>query len=128
VSKTSYLSRSVWLGLAIAALGGCNGPAEADRYAGFQNEDPAVRNQAIHQAGQAKDRQALPFLVDRLTDSQEDVRLFAFIALRRITGKTMGWRHYEPPQKRAEAVARWRVWLASGRKDATTTSQEAKSK
>ena len=81
------------------------------RYQRLQNEDPAVRIQAIREAGQAKDDKAVPYLVDRLTDSEADVRVFAIISLERITGRTMGYRHYDPARQRIKAVARWRKWL-----------------
>ena len=89
--------------------GGCNGPSQLQ--ADLQHEDPAVRMKAISRAGNTADTAAVPFLVDRLTDSQKDVRFFAIIALERITGQTMGWNHYDPPNERAQAVQRWRQWL-----------------
>jgi hypothetical protein len=33
------------------------------------------------------------------------------MSLQKITGQTMGYRYYDPPQERAEAVQRWRQWL-----------------
>ena len=111
------------------AVPGCTPNADGsgdDLYARFQDEDPAVRIQAIHQAGCGKDKGAVPYLVDRLTDSEETARFFAIIALEEITGTTMGWKYYDPPAKRAEAVNRWRGWLTSGRRDGPTT-QDARS-
>jgi len=98
--------------LAVAATAsGCR-PSAQDLAAEFQNEDPAKRVDAIVIVGRTRDRAALPFLVDRLTDSEQDVRFFAILSLKRITGTDMGWRYYDPPEQRAEAVARWRKWLA----------------
>ena len=37
--------------------------------------------------------------------------MFAAIALEKITGLTHGYRHFDPPARRAEAVAAWREWL-----------------
>lgn len=106
----------------LCLLGGCY-PTGADLYTQLQDEDPSIRNQAIVRAGQLKDQKAIPFLVDRLTDSQEDCRLFAILSLERITGRTRGYKYYEPADKRAEAVRRWRQWLETGRSDKTATSQ-----
>ncbi len=64
----------------------------------------------------------VPYLVDRLSDTEEDVRFYAFLALRRITGETMGYEYFSPPQKRAEAIQRWRAWLSAGRPAEMPTS------
>ncbi len=119
--------RAIWLaaaGLWLCAVCGC-GPWRSgdDLYVALQDEDPAVRIEAGHRAGQVKDQAAVPYLVDRLTDSEKDVRFFAIIALQRITGETMGWRYYEPVAKRAEAVRRWREWLRRRGKRPTTARQ-----
>jgi hypothetical protein len=81
---------------------------------GLQSQDPSVRIDAIVAAAKAKDRQAVPLLVDRLSDSEEDVRFFAGIAIERITGETMGWHCYDPPARREAAIERWREWLKEG--------------
>ena len=100
----------LWLGC------GC-GSSVSDSAAGFQDEDPARRIEAIARAGRNRDERTVPFLIDRLTDSQGDVRFFAIIALKKTTGKTMGWNYYDPPPKRTEAVRKWRKWLETRRKD-----------
>jgi len=92
-----------------SSLSGCAAPA--DLYQRLQDEDPKVRAAAAVQAGKLKDRAALPYLVDRLDDPEEEVRFVAYLALRNITGQTMGWNYADPPERRAEAVARWRAWL-----------------
>ena len=89
--------------------GGCGNPGQLQ--ADLQHEDPSVRMKAICKAGNAADKSAAPFLVDRLTDSQKDVRFFSIIALKRVTGQTMGWNYYDPPDERDQAVQRWRQWL-----------------
>jgi hypothetical protein len=81
----------------------------------MQSEDPGVRLQAVHQAGQQRRADTAPLLVDRLTDSEREVRVYAIVALERITGTTMGYRHWDPPEKRQQAVERWRKWLAAQR-------------
>jgi len=106
------------LGL-LAQAGGCRHPGD-NLAADFQSEDPSQRVRAVVEAGQTKDSAAVPFLVDRLTDSQQEVRFFAIIALERITGQTMGYNYYDPPDERAAAVARWRQWLQNGRSEGRT--------
>ncbi len=93
-----------------AAMVGCNS-GDRSLYEGLQSEDPAVRIEAVAGAGETKDPKAVPYLVDRLTDSESEVRMFAAIALEKITGLTHGYRHFDPPARRAEAVAAWREWL-----------------
>jgi len=83
-------------------------------YARLQNEDPAVRIGAIEEAAKANDRKALPYLVDRLTDTESDVRMFASVALREMTGQDFGWRFYETSTQREAAQQRWRTWLTGG--------------
>ncbi len=91
-------------------IGGC-AESNMDIYKGLQSEDPDRRIEAVKLAAKTDDKKALPFLVDRLTDSEADVRFFAIMALRKITGQNMGYCHYEDACKRAEAVRRWRRWL-----------------
>ncbi len=80
---------------------------------------------AVLQAGREKDTGSVPYLVDRLTDAEAEVRFAAILALRQITGTARGYRYYEPPAKRDEAVGRWRSWLA-GRAAGQPASQPAK--
>jgi hypothetical protein len=92
----------------LAALGGCGGPTVA---AGLQSEDPSQRINSAVEAGQSRDANAAPLLVDRLSDSDSDVRFYAILALRKITGTDMGYSFYDPPDQREAAIARWRQWL-----------------
>jgi len=109
-------SRATILAAAVLLLaGGCGVPGE-DLYAAFQDEDPSVRVSAIARAGQMKDPGSIPYLVDRLTDSEKDVQFFAALALRRITGRRMGWNYYDPPAKRTAAVQKWRQWVRNRRR------------
>ena len=97
-------------------VSGCGSPTpRSSLYQQLQDEDPSVRIQAIHHAGQAKDPQAVPYLVDRLSDSDSDVRFFAIVALQKITGQTMGYDFYAPSPQRDAAIQRWRQWLQEGR-------------
>ncbi len=102
--------------------GGCI-PEGSNLYTKLQSEDPSVRLEAIHTAGQGKDPKTLPYLVDRLSDSEQEIRFFAILALERITGQTMGYEYYGPVAQRNEAVRRWRDWLALQSKDAPDTQE-----
>ena len=103
------------------AVAGCE-PASSRRYRMLQDEDPAVRLEGIRLAAKADDAQALSYLVDRLTDSEADVRFFAILTLERLadlpTDRRMGYRYYDPLTRRNEAVKRWRRWLAERSGDA----------
>jgi len=89
---------------------GCIGRTNIAR--DFENEDPQVRIDAIKRAGSGKMHSAVPYLVDRLTDSEAEVRMFAITALQEITGLRHGYRHYDSAESRHKAVLRWRKWLA----------------
>jgi hypothetical protein len=90
--------------------GGCT-PTSEEILKGLQSEDPAARLQAAIDAANGKEAQAVPLLVDRLSDPVDSVRLAAINALVRITGKARDYRYYQPPRQRAAAVAAWRQWL-----------------
>jgi HEAT repeat protein len=92
----------------------------------LQDEDPSVRVAAVIEAGKTKDPNAIPFLVDRLGDTETEVRFFAALALEKITGQTRGYRYYESSDRREEAIACWRQWLetqAASRPASQPTSQ-----
>lgn len=78
----------------------------------LQGEDPAVRAAAARQAGAEADAAVAPLLVDRLTDSEPEVRFFAILALERIAGTRMGYCYYHTVVQRQAAVDAWRQWLA----------------
>ncbi len=108
------------LGLAACAAWGCTDfthPSLAQR---LQADDPNVRIQAVVEAGKAKDPQAVPYLVDRLQDREGDVRFFAILALKQITGQTLDYNYWDPQDRRDQAVQRWREWLKHGRAGGAT--------
>ena len=104
------------LALALAACG-CQPQTIAQP---LQSDNPQVRIDAAVEAGRTRDQAAVPYLVDRLNDSEPDVRFFSFIALKKITGQTFGWNYASPPADRDAAVQRWRQWLKEGRPAAAT--------
>ncbi len=73
------------------------------------------RSRAAIQSAEARDADAIPLLVNQLEDHDAAVRLFAIQALQRISGETLGFEYYAPPDRRATAVARWRAVLREGR-------------
>lgn len=127
---TSYLRAVLLLCLcAVAGLSGCE-QMQAGPYHDFEDDNPTVRLTAITRAGNARDKKAIPYLVDQLDDSEPDVRLFAIVALRKTTRETFGYRHYGSRRSRAEAVLKWRQWLEQRQKASTRpeqTSRPAKS-
>ena len=96
-----------------AGMWGCAYPGTGR--ASLTSRDADQRIKAIVRTAETRDNKAVPLLVDRLEDHDEAVRMFAIEALRRLTGQSMGWRYYEPPLRRAAAVAAWRAWLADRR-------------
>ncbi len=94
-----------------AVLSGCQGAASDDLYARLQDDDPAVRAAAIVDAAHSRDPRAVALLVDRLGDPDAAVRLAAFLALKDVTGQTLGYEYYGPLRERLAAIERWRAWL-----------------
>lgn len=81
---------------------------------GFHSGNPASKLYAIEQAVRTDDSDALPQIVEQLDSDDPLVRMVAISALERMTGRTYGYRHYDPAPMRAEAVLRWRAALRSG--------------
>lgn len=86
-------------------LGGCAPPPASE--GGFNSRDPAAKLYAIQRAGEQRDRSAIPHLIEQLNSDDEAVRMFAIIALEKITGTRLGYSPYDPAWKREPAVKRW---------------------
>lgn len=82
--------------------------------ADIQSENAGDRILAIRKSGEAKDRKAVPLIVDRLDDEDDGVRFFAIIALERITGTRLGYDNFAPSPERNAAVERWREFVRRG--------------
>lgn len=67
------------------------------------------------------DIQQVPYLVRRLTDERPDIRMSAFIALERITGRDFGYDPNSDEAERRRAVVRWENWWS----DRTRTQEPA---
>lgn len=109
----------------LALSGGCTLPDERARHDRLQTGQPQDRIQAMVEAVDADDQQAVPYIVECLTCDESDVRLFAYSSLQRLTGQTMGYDPYAPPRQRQEAFERWRRWLAAGRPAAPAERNDA---
>jgi hypothetical protein len=93
---------------AILALGfiiGSCAPAATD--GGFDSPSSSARLYAIEKAARSGDRTAVADLVELLDSDDPAVRLMAITALQRLTGRTYGYRHYDPVQERNAAIERW---------------------
>jgi hypothetical protein len=92
------------------------GSGEAARAAavkGLADPQESVRYQAAVLARVLAVKEAVPALVDRLSDASAAVRAASGEALRRITGRDLGFDPLEPDAgRRGEAVQRWKEWLA----------------
>ena len=98
--------------LAVMGTNGCGLPAVG--LAELEDPDPVVRIRAARWAGENKKVEAVPALVNQLSDDGETVRLFAIGALKRITGKDYGYQYQADARSRAAGVKRWREALESG--------------
>jgi len=106
----------------IVGVGGC---LDSSRRNDIQSSEAGQRILAIKAAGDARDRSAVPALVDRLDDEDEAVRFFAILALERITGTRMGYDFGAPADKRVAAIDRWRRAVNDG-EFARLTTQPAR--
>jgi hypothetical protein len=105
----------IWLGTS----GGCERGFISYR-AEIQSANADERIRGILAAGQAKDRRAVPLLVDRLEDEDDAVRFFAIIALDKITGQRFGYDYALPAWQRAKAVEQWRGYVRQGGQTASS--------
>jgi HEAT repeat protein len=76
-------------------------------------QDPVdyVRYEAASQLGTMGSKTGYGVLVDGLESDRVEYRFKCFEALRELSGHTFGYVHNAPDEERAEAVAKWKVWL-----------------
>jgi HEAT repeats len=79
----------------------------------LQQPEPLVRARSVGQGGRVSDEQVVPALVARLGDEDPVVRLAANEELRKRTGRDFGYVPWASDAERADAIARWRAWLAA---------------
>lgn len=116
--------RKAYLSLLLLLPTSC-GPGPGPLYRpSFSSDDPGARILAIRAAADAKDASVVPLLVDRLEDEDEAVRMFAIMALDRITGERLGYDYVGPVHQRAASVDRWREYVRQQRHVKTATSKQ----
>lgn len=81
---------------------------------GLQSSNPFERAMAAVHRAEQNDLTAVHQLVTLLEDRDPAVRLYSINALERLCGTRYGYVYYDPPERRAEAVARWRAALEAG--------------
>jgi HEAT repeat protein len=81
---------------------------------GFDSPNPAARMYAIEIAARDGDQQAVKQIIESLDSDDPAVRLLAISTLERLTGETYGYRQYDPPLQRREAIDRWKAAYESG--------------
>lgn len=109
--------------LLISAMGlhpACS-PKQSPTKADFRATDTGGRVPAIVTAAEADDPETIDELILALSDKDPAIRLFAIQSLNKRFGQTLGYRYYDSADKRNEAVAQWRDWLAS-KTDTTPTA------
>ena len=100
---------------ATACLGfqqGCSAPSPTR--GGFDSAAPAARTHAVEvtvrnaHANGVVSRADLESMVGLLLADDDLVRFMAIAGLEDLTGETMGYRFYDRPETRFQAVIRWR--------------------
>lgn len=94
----------VLMGIALGLSTGC---APAISEAEFDAEDPASVLYAIHEAGESRDASKVYDLIEHLDADDPAVRMFAIVALEKITGERHGYNPYAARPERQPAIAKW---------------------
>ncbi|NBP52021.1 MAG: hypothetical protein EBU70_12770, partial [Actinobacteria bacterium] len=93
-----------------AAMAGCDAAVQPS----FDDPVPEARLGAIAGTGEDGASGEVRHLVQNLSSDDPTVRLAAIGALRRRTGRTLGYRFDAPDAERNAAIARWRAELDGG--------------
>jgi len=103
------MTRNLWLGLMIASSAvGCYQPQRDLRMLG--DREPSMRALAVSRLGAHGIREAVPALIERLSDEDAIVRGFAVRSLREMTGQRFGYDPNASPDARRAAVREWTRW------------------
>lgn len=105
------------------ALHSCGPPAIEG---GFDSANPAAKMYAIENAVRDGDRTAIKQIIEQLDSDDPAVRALAIAALHRLTGETYGYNHFDPPDVRREAIARWKQAANSGAFTGASGSSDAR--
>jgi HEAT repeat protein len=95
-------------GLTALGAGGCGSPSYPE---GLHSLHVQERLEAVVEAGNRRDMQAVPALVDLLDDEDEGVRFYAILALEKITGTRRGYDYAGSAVGQMRSIQRWRHWL-----------------
>ena len=71
---------------------------------------PIVRARSVGFGEEQPEWVAVPAMIEQLTDPADVVRMTAHDALKARTRRDFGYVAWAPPEERAKAVERWRVW------------------
>jgi hypothetical protein len=104
---------------------GC-GPSALE--GGYNSANPAAKMYAIEHSAETGRVADVPRIVEQLDSDDPAVRLLAITTLEQLTGETHGYRHYDPPDLRREAIARWTRAVDSGRIGPTLEPVRAESR
>ncbi len=96
---------------AIDTLAALGGPAALEALLpGLKAKDYRTRREIAAALGDIGGPRAAAALVQLLTDDSPRVTDEAARALRRLAGKSFGFRPFDPPDDRAKAIERWKQW------------------
>lgn len=125
--RAGTAARRCWprVAVLVAVAAGCAGPATPYPQA-LHSERAGERMQACKRAAESQDHSVLGILVDRLDDDDEGVRLYAILALEKLTGTRLDYEYHAPEPLRQRAVKRWRAYLSeSGAGERLALDQQA---
>ena len=96
----------VTLGLCLWMTNGCSSSPRATD-GGFHSDNPAAKIYAIVEAGQKKQVEHIPDLIEQLNSDDPAVRMYAIVALEKMTGSRKGYSPYDKSAERNLAITRW---------------------
>ncbi len=100
--------RAVVLALVWPLFAGCT--IAPKRFHDVSNPAPLVRARASTMGDGLPTGVVVPALLDRMNDADPVVRLTAHEELKQRTGRDFGFKPWDEPQPRAEAMSQWRAW------------------
>jgi len=109
-STDSIVPLVFFVTISLFGLIGCGSP-HTPYPQSLLSEKPAERASAAKYAAEIGDETVIPILIERLEDEDEVVRMFAILALERLTGTRRGYDYHAPEVQRIRAVQRWRRYL-----------------
>lgn len=99
------LPYALFIAAALLSTGGCSAPVTSRDVTSY---DPRRRALAIRMIANSNDKSQIPRLVERLEDNDQAVRMFAILALERMTGRQSDYKYYLPPTAQPAAIEEWR--------------------